>query len=59
MILHERYLPRCQYLDPFEWLSPKAEWMFMQDGVILMLCGMILLTGLIYACILERGISRG
>ena len=59
VILHERYVPRCQYLDPFEWLSPQTEWMFGQTGVRLFLCGMTLLTGLIYANILERRLSRG
>lgn len=59
VILHERYLPHCQYLDPFEWLAPKAGWMFGQAGVRLMLGGMTALTGLAYANILERRLSRG
>lgn len=59
VILHERYVPRCQYLDPFEWLAPQTVWMFGQTGVRLMLGGMTVLTGLIYANILERRLSRG
>lgn len=59
VILHERYWQRCYYIDPFEWLSPQNNWMFGQDGVILMLLGMTVLTGLLYACILERRLSDG
>lgn len=58
VILHERYFQRWYYLDPFEWLSPQQTWMFGQDGVLLMLCGMTVLTGLLYACILERRLDR-
>lgn len=59
VILHERYWQRCFYLDPFEWLFPQQTWMFGQDGVRLMLGGMTVLTGLIYAYILERRLSDG
>lgn len=59
VILHERYWNSCQYLDPFEWLSPQKVWMFGHEGVRIMLCGMTVLTGLLYACILERRISHG
>lgn len=59
VILHERYWKNCQYIDPFEWLSPKRTWLFGHDGIMLMLGGMTLLTGLVYACILERRIARG
>ena len=59
VILHERYWKACHYLDPFEWLSPQCKWLFGQDSVILMLGGMTVLTGLMYACILERRISHG
>ena len=59
VILHERYWKTCYYLDPFEWLSPQKNWMFGQDSVQIMLCGMTLLTGLLYACILERRLSHG
>ncbi|MBQ3940233.1 MAG: hypothetical protein II723_03890 [Oscillospiraceae bacterium] len=59
VILHERYWKACHYLDPFEWLSPKKIWPLEQDGAALMLGSMTLLTGLLYACILERRISHG
>lgn len=59
VILHERYWKACQYLDPFEWLFPQTTWLFGQDSITLMLGGMTLLTGLLYACILERRIARG
>lgn len=59
VILHERYWKNCQYIDPFEWLSPQKTWLFGHDGIILMLGGMTLLTGLAYACILERRIVHG
>lgn len=59
VILHERYWKACHYLDPFEWLSPQCTWLFGQDSVILMLGGITVLTGLMYACILERRISHG
>ena len=59
VILHERYVPYCQYLDPFEWLAPKSVWMFDESGIRMMLGGMTVLSGLIYAIILERRISHG
>ena len=59
VILHERYWKTCQYIDPFEWLSPQKTWLFGHDSIILMLGGMTLLTGLVYACILERRIAHG
>lgn len=59
VILHERYVPYCQYLDPFEWLAPQSVWMFGESGVRMMLGGMTVLSGLIYAIILERRISHG
>ena len=59
VIMHERYWKNCQYLDPFEWLTPQSVWMFGQTGVRMMLGGMTVLTGLLYALILERRISRG
>lgn len=59
VILHERYWKSCQYLDPFEWLSPQHTWLFGIDGIRLMLGSMTLLTGLLYACLLERRLSRG
>ena len=59
VILHERYWKACHYLDPFEWLSPQCSWLFGQDSITMMLGAMTLLTGLIYACILERRLSHG
>ena len=59
VILHERYVPHCQYLNPFEWLSPQSVWMFGQSGVQIMLGSLTVLTGLLYALILERRISHG
>ena len=59
VILHERYWKSCHYLDPFEWLAPKCTWLFGQDSIVLMLGGVTLLTGLLYACILERRLSHG
>ena len=58
VILHERYIPYCQYLDPFEWLLPQADWMFGQAGIRMMLAGLTVLTGLLYALILERRLSH-
>ncbi len=59
VILHERYWQACYYLDPYEWLNPQKVWMLGHDGVKLMLGGLLLLTGLGYALILERRLSHG
>lgn len=59
VILHERYWKFCHYLDPFEWLTPQCTWLFGQESVTMMLGGMTVLTGLLYACILERRLSHG
>ena len=59
VILHERYWKACHYLDPFEWLTPQCTWLFGQESVAMMLGGMTVLTGLLYACILERRLSHG
>ncbi len=59
VILHERYWKACYFLDPAEWLSPQQPWMLGTDGVKLMLGGLLLLTGLSYALILERRLSHG
>lgn len=59
VILHERYWKANCFLDPFEWLSPQSSWPLGVSGVRMLLLSVILLTGLLYAVILERRISDG
>lgn len=58
VILHERYWKANFFLDPFEWLFPQNAWEFGTDGIRMMLIGMTVLTGLCYALVLERRLSR-
>lgn len=58
IILHERYWKRCYVLDPLEWLSPKEQWVFGMTGLHILLIGIITVTGLCYAAVLERRLTN-
>lgn len=58
IILHERYWKSCYVLDPLEWLSPKEQWVFGMTGLHILLIGIITVTGLCYAAVLERRLTN-
>lgn len=54
IILHERYFNKLYCLYPLEWLSPEHIWIFGDDGIILLLGGLILICMCLYSWILWR-----
>lgn len=58
VILHERYFQELYCLYPYEWLKPDHTWMFGEQGVVLLLSGMILTLLCFYYEILGRCLKR-
>ena len=58
IILHERYWKSCYVLNPLEWLNPKEQWVFGMTGLHILLIGIITVTGLCYAAVLERRLTN-
>lgn len=58
VILHERYFQKLYYINPYEWLSPQNTWIFGEQGVLMLVGGMILVLMGCYALILRRCINR-
>lgn len=59
VILVERYFPALYCLDPGEWYAPEHVWVLGDGGIILMLTGLILIGGIMYAYLLRKKISGG
>lgn len=58
VILYERYFKNLYCLYPVEWYAPEHIWVLGDTGIVLMLTGFILITGMIYYEILRRCIER-
>lgn len=58
VILHERYFKQLYCLYPYEWLNPQHTWVFGNQGVALLLSGLILILIFLYYEILRRCIER-
>lgn len=58
VILYERYFENLYCLYPVEWYAPEHTWVLGDTGIVLMLGGMILCTGIIYYEIVRRCIER-
>lgn len=58
IILYERYFPSLYCLYPVEWYAPEHTWVFGDTGILLMIGGMTLLTGILYYEILRRCMER-
>lgn len=58
VILYERYFPALYCLYPIEWFAPGHTWVFGDTGIIAMVVGLILVTGVLYGNILRRCIER-
>lgn len=58
VILHERYWESCYFINPYEWLTPQNEWFMGETGIQIMLMGLIIVTGLCYAIVLERRLEN-
>lgn len=59
VILYERYFQEIYCLYPYEWLAPEHTWVFGEQGVKLLLGGMILVLSCLYYEILRRCIAHG
>ena len=57
VILHERYFPKLYCLYPYEWLEPQHTWIFGEQGIVLLLSGLILILICFYYEILRRCIE--
>lgn len=57
VILHERYFPKLYCLYPYEWLEPEHTWVLGNQGVMLLLSGIIVILVLFYYEILRRCIE--
>lgn len=58
VILYQRYFKRLYCLYPPEWYAPEHTWVLEHTGIILMMTGFIVITGIIYYCLLRRCIER-
>lgn len=58
IILHERYFKELYCIYPYEWLAPTHTWIFQEQGVVLLLSGIILVLFGFYNEILRRCIQR-
>lgn len=58
VMLHERYFKQLYCLYPYEWLNPQHTWVFGNQGVAILLSGLILILIFPYYEILRRCIER-
>lgn len=58
IILYERYFQELYCIYPCEWLTPQHTWVFKEQGVVLLLSGVILVLFGVYHEILRRCIER-
>lgn len=57
VIFVERYFKALYCLDPREWYAPKHAWVLGDTGIVLMLAGFILISGIIYSQVLKKRIT--
>lgn len=58
VILHDRYFEDLYCLYPYEWLKPQHTWVFDEQGIVILILGLILVLGFFYYGILRRCIER-
>ena len=58
VILYERYFKELYCLYPYEWLKPNHTWVFGEQGIVLLLSGMILALLCVYYEVLGRCLKR-
>lgn len=58
VILSERYFKECYCLNPYEWIEPQHEWIFGENGIMILLSLIICLLSLIYYGIVRREIGN-
>lgn len=58
VILYHRYFEHMYCLYPYEWLAPSHTWILGEQGVMLMLSGMMLVLSCIFYEIVRRRMER-
>ena len=58
VILHDRYFDTLYTLYPYEWISPEGKWVFDEQGIIILIVGIMLVFVCIYNLLLRRCIER-
>jgi hypothetical protein len=59
IILHERYFDWLYVLYPKEWLSPSAEWVLGDLGIILLIVELTLIISLWFALVAKKRLANG
>lgn len=59
VIIHERYFEKLFCLYPYEWFEMQHEWLFGENGVLILLSGLGVAMGCIYFAILTGKIMKG
>lgn len=58
VIFHDRYFEDLYCLYPYEWIDPGHTWVFDEQGIVMLLSGMIIIVSFLYYHILWRCIKR-
>lgn len=58
VIFHDRYFEDLYCLYPYEWIAPEHTWVFDEQGIVILLIGIILVFSFLYYHILWRCIKR-
>ena len=58
VILHDRYFKDIYCLYPYEWIKPKHTWVFDEQGIVILILGIILVLVFLYSWILRRCIRH-
>ena len=58
VILHDRYYDKAYIFYPYEWIEPKNKWVFDEQGIIILITGIMLIVVCIYNLLLRRCIER-
>jgi hypothetical protein len=58
VIMYERYFDELYCLYPEEWFMPKHDWVFGQNGIIIMCAGIMVILFFIYYWVLKHHIKR-
>ena len=58
IILHDRYWDGLSCLSPWEWVFPTHAWPLGKAGILLLLAGLITITGTAYYFVLQRRLAH-
>ena len=58
VILYQRYFQALYCLYPVEWYAPEHTWVFGDTGILMMVCGLILVVGIFYDGMVRRCVEN-